>query len=170
MHVLIVYGLPCTGKSSLLKQLEGYYPIAVDRLIKKHVSEPNISDFNMLSEQLMLDIIHEVEVNKNTHLVIEMGCLISQAGVCTLEKYFEENNISFKNILLTAKKEDLLKRIKTRNKEIKEGKSQALEVDGPDYLTRFIEVFDENQPKNAVVINTSTTIMSEMVLDKLNLL
>ena len=167
MNILVIYGLPCSGKSSLLEQLKEYHVIRIDRLITRHIESPSLADFTALSEALMKEIIQIVTERKDSKIVIEMGCLIPQNSVRALEVFFQEEKLDFLNILLTAEKETLISRIERRNKEIKEGKSKAIPIDGPDYLTRFVEFFEKNLPRNAIEINTTIENTSVRTLESL---
>ena len=61
MPILIVYGLPCTGKSNLIKNLPEFDNIAVDEIIRLNFSNPQISDFVNSSEEMMQHILTEIK-------------------------------------------------------------------------------------------------------------
>ena len=161
--VLVIYGLPCTGKSGLVNLLTSYYPIAIDSYIKDRVSEPEISDFQRLSKELVDDVINDLLSHNGSNIVIEMGCLISKEGIEHLESFLKKNNVRFSNIILTADKNELISRIKTRNIEVDLDKSNAIKVDGPDYLTRFVDVFELSQPKQSITIDTSKNTLLDII-------
>ena len=162
-EILLVYGLPCTGKSSFVRSLTNYNAIAIDDFIRGKVEDPGISDFVALSHELVSDVAREVMATVAEHVVIEMGCLITREATAELEAVLKNNNLRFKNIVLTSNNDELIRRIKLRNRNIDLGKDSSIKIDGPDYLTRFVEVFEKNQPNEPQYIDT--TSMAVTLLD-----
>lgn len=161
--VLILYGLPCSGKSVLVRELISYYPIAIDTYIKHRLPDPEIEDFQRLSRELVDDVMKDLVSHNGDNVVIEMGCLISKEGIEHLESLLKKNNIKFFNVVLMAEHDELISRIKARNIDIDLGKSNAIKVDGPDYLSRFVDVFELNQPSAPITIDTSKTSVVDIV-------
>lgn len=153
--ILLVYGLPCTGKSSFVRGLNNYHSIAIDDFIRSKVEDPGISDFIALSQELMVDVTNEVMSSEAELIVIEMGCLITREATAELEASLKNNNIGFKNIALTANDDELIRRIELRNRNIELGKDTSIKIDGPDYLSRFVEIFEKNQPNEPQYIDTT---------------
>ena len=169
MHVLILYGLPCSGKSGLVKELTNYYSIAVDTLIKRRTDDPSISDFNNMSRDLMTDIISEISTHNHTNIIIEMGCLIPKTSIDYLEGFLKDSNIHYLNVTLVADDDELIRRIVKRNSDIDAGILDAIKVDGPDYLSRFSNIFNDNKPDNTVNVDTVSKT-SKQVLQEINAL
>lgn len=166
-HVLILYGLPCSGKSGLVNELTDYHSVAVDTLIKRRTDDPSLSDFKNMSRDLMADIISEISAGINTNIIIEMGCLIPKASIDYLEGFLKDSNIHYLNISLFANEDELIRRIVKRNSDIDAGLLDAIKVDGPDYLSRFTKVFNVNKPDNTVTIDTTSKI-SKQLLKEIN--
>ena len=161
--VLVLYGLPCSGKSVLVNELTSYFPIAIDTYIKNRQSDPQIADFQRLSKDLVDDVMKDLLSHNGDNVVNEMGCLISKEGIEHLESLLKKNNIKFFNVVLIADNNELISRIKARNLDIDLGKSNAIKVDGPDYLKRFVDVFELNQPSEPMTIDTSKTSVVDIV-------
>ena len=159
-EILLVYGLPCSGKSSFVRSLTNYHAIAIDDFIRGKVEDPGISDFVALSHELVGDVAREVMATVAEHIVIEMGCLITKEATAELEAFLRSNNLGFKNIGLTANDDELIRRIELRNRNIELGKDTSIKIDGPDYLTRFVEVFENNQPNDPRYIDTTSMAAS----------
>ena len=78
INILLLYGLPCSGKSSVLKAINtGHHVITVDTIITKIVADPSLEDFNHLSNEIINAIIDEIDNTNSTRYLIEVGCLIS---------------------------------------------------------------------------------------------
>lgn len=163
MPILIVYGLPCTGKSNLIKNLPEFDNIAVDEIIRLNFSNPQISDFVNSSEEMMQHILTEVKNINHSKIVIEMGCLIPKRSFLQLEEGLVNHGYEFNNIILTAEHEEIIRRIKNRNQEIDNGKSDSIKIEGPDYLSRFTKLFDHNQPDNPIIIDTTQKSSRDVV-------
>lgn len=165
-NILILYGLPCSGKSSLVKALPDYYSIAVDTLIKRRTDDPSISDFKTMSKELMDDIISDISVHAHDNKIIEMGCLIPKESIDYLEGFLKESNLRFFNVILVADNDELERRIIKRNLDVDAGELDAIKVDGPDYISRFSSVFYHNLPANAAELDT-TSKTSKQILKEL---
>jgi broad-specificity NMP kinase len=163
MPALVVYGLPCTGKTSLIKNLDNYQHIGVDSIIKLKNKNPDISDFLTFSDQIMQDILTIVTNSDNSDIVIEMGCLTPKKGILHLESGLKKMQCVFSNIVLTDDHDELITRIKKRNANIDKGKSNSIKIDGPDFLTRFTRLFDNNQPDNAIYVDTSNKTNTDVL-------
>lgn len=155
--------MPCTGKSSLIKNLPEFNKIAIDDIIRKNFSNPQISDFVNSSVEMMQQILEEVKNINHSKIVIEMGCLIPKTSFLQLEEGFASHGYEFNNIILTAKYEEIIRRIKKRNQDIDNGKSDSIKIEGPDYLSRFTNLFDQNQPNNPILIDTTLKNTREVV-------
>ena len=162
-NVLVLYGLPCSGKSGVVKELTSYYSLAIDTYIKHRLPDPEVEDFQRLSRELVDDVMKDLLSHNGNDVVIEMGCLISKEGIEHLESLLKKNNIKFFNVVLMAENDELISRIKARNIDIDLGKSNAIKVDGPDYLKRFVDVFELNQPSEPMTIDTSKTSVVDII-------
>jgi len=165
ISIFLFYGLPCSGKTRLIKSLENYTHISVDNIIKKIIprSEPKIQDFKSLSKDIIEKIMIEINERKGPNFAIEMGCLIPKCEIEFLEAFLKNKNFKFRNIVLTAKDEELNERIKDRNYEIDKGLSTSIKIEGPDYLSRFKNEFDKNNPNNADNIDTNGKTNTEIM-------
>ena len=168
INILLLYGLPCSGKSSVLKAINtGHHVITVDTIITKIVADPSLEDFNHLSNEIINAIIDEINNSHSTRFLIEVGCLISKNAIDQLQVFFIKNGYGFFNIELTADNDELVRRIVNRNRDITSGKKQGIKVDGPDYLTRFKRAFDKNLPDNLIEIDTTAksteNVISEII-------
>jgi deoxyadenosine/deoxycytidine kinase len=152
---IIIYGLPCTGKSRLVRELAEYCPISVDSLITKKLSEPEISDFIVLSPELVRDVVDTIVNADHAKFVVEMGCLMPKESVNLLERLLRESGVRHINIILTASNDELIRRITERNRNIDSGLDDSIKISGPDYLTRFIDVFSHNHPPTAITVDTT---------------
>jgi RNase adaptor protein for sRNA GlmZ degradation len=155
MKVILLYGLPCSGKSSVLRVMSDFHAIAVDTIIKKITPDPSISDFKRFSKEIVETAVSEVAEGRSSNCIIEMGCLISKQAIDQIECSLAEVGAVFINIKLSAHKGELIQRIVDRNRDIQLGNSNGIKVDGPDYLSRFEQVFDNNHPDNLIEIDTT---------------
>jgi len=167
MHILILYGLPCSGKSGLVNELANYHSVAVDTLIKRRIDDPSLSDFKNMSKDLMADIINELSADNNVDMIIEMGCLIPKESIDYLELHLKKYKFHYLNVILFANDNELIRRIVKRNSDIDAGLLDAIKVDGPDYLSRFSNVFNVNKPDNSVTIDT-TSKTSKQIIKEIN--
>lgn len=154
-NVLLLYGLPCSGKSSVSRAMTDHHTLAVDAIIKKIINDPSIADFDRLSNDIVEDLVKEINNTDSNNYLIEMGCLIPKKAIDRLEFSLAQNGCDFINILLSADEDVLVQRIIARNRDIDSGNSNSIKVDGPDYLTRFKLVFDNNQPDELIKIDTT---------------
>lgn len=152
--VLLLYGLPCSGKSSVLRALPGYARVAVDEIITTIIPDPSIADFQRLGDEIVGRIATTLRGMDEAKLIVEMGCLIPVESIRRLESLMAESGMHYSNILLSAGDEELIRRIKRRNEAIEAGETDSIPVDGPDYLTRFKRVFHHNQPDRYIEIDT----------------
>jgi len=164
INVLILYGLPCCGKSSVLKAMSDYHAIAVDTIIKRLVADPSVEDFSVLSIEIIENIVSEIKNGDFDKYIIEMGCLIPKKAIYLLERFLDDLDVSYNNIKLSTAEDELVKRIINRNNNIDFGKSTGIKVDGPDYLTRFKLFFDKNQADNQVEIDTTGNTIENITL------
>ncbi|MBF0263641.1 MAG: AAA family ATPase [Gammaproteobacteria bacterium] len=170
MNVLILYGLPCSGKSSVLKSMSEYHAIAVDTIIKSLIPDPSVSDFSRFSTEIIETIVSKIKTGYFNKYIIEMGCLMPKTSIDLLERYLNELSVSYLNIKLVADDSELIKRIIKRNKNIDLGKSTAIKVDGPDYLTRFKLFFEQNQTDKQIEIDTTEKSIKSINLEIMNAL
>ena len=163
MHILMLYGLPCSGKTSLLNSLKNYSVMGVDSVIKSLIKEPMIPDFIRLASDIRESIIQSINPIQTTNIAIEMGCLTPKESIEKFELFFKENKINYINLVLTASHNELINRIKKRNIEVsRHSKSKALIIDGPDYLSRFTEHFEKNRPQNEHTLDTTGKTSDEL--------
>ena len=166
INILLLYGLPCSGKSSVLSALNtNYHVITVDAIITKIVTEPSIDDFNHFSNEIIEAIICEINNGKSNRYLIEIGCLISKSAIDLLEVFFIKKGYGFFNIKLIADDDELVKRIVNRNTDITSGIRQGIKVDGPDYLTRFKQVLEKNLPDNLIDVDTTAKPTENVILE-----
>ena len=164
-NVLLLYGLPCSGKSSVLQAMSNYHAIAVDTIITKIVADPSIADFVRFSPEIVKNIVSEINNQQSKNYIIEMGCLISKQAIDQLESSLSDQGYTFFNINLIADDDELEQRIINRNRDIDSGKRQGIKVDGPDYLTRFKQVFDKNLPDRLIAIDTTAKSQESVLLE-----
>jgi len=155
MNILVLYGLPGTGKSSVISNFKKYLPISVDVLIRKEKQNPSISDFEMLSNTLIFQVIKFIENNPCSDIVIEMGCLMPIKSIFLLEDFLRRKNLSYLNVVLITDKDELINRLNKRNTDISLGLSNAIKIDFPINIIKFIEKFSFNQPSNFLTIDTT---------------
>lgn len=160
INVIILYGLPCSGKSSLLRELDGYRTLSIDDLIRRKKKDPEIADFIDLSQDLVGELFALILQEQDSDVAVEMGCLVPKEAITLFEKMLREKGLNYRNIVLTASDDELIRRIKARNRDIETGKTNSIKVSGPDYLTRFVTVFDANQPDSAIYIDTTEDAVS----------
>lgn len=165
IKVLVLYGLPCSGKSSVLRSLNNYHSIAVDTIITKIIDNPSIKDFCRLSNEIIEGIVREISKEESNNYIIEMGCLIPKAAINQLETSLTNTDSSFVNIILTADEDVLIERIISRNNNIEADNSSGIKIDGPDYLTRFKLFFDDNLPNKSIEVNTTNKQLDIVLSD-----
>lgn len=163
--VVLLYGLPCSGKSMVVKTLSDHAVITVDGIITTIIDDPSIADFQRLGNEIVDRLIMLIQGLSDTKFVIEMGCLMPRVVIDRLERFMCDSGFRFSNVMLSARDEVLIRRIEQRNADIDAGNSSSIKVDGPDYLTRFKEVFDRSRPDDYVVFDTSD-ISREHVVEK----
>ena len=163
ISILVLYGLPCSGKSSVVSGLSNFRPIAVDTIITKIVADPALEDFAHLSEEIVEKIIQELKSGQPLDTVIEMGCLIQKQAIDRLTQYLVESDSHFVSVKLIADEDELVRRIISRNEQIDRVAGNGIKVDGPDYLTRFKAVFQKNFPDNTIDLDTTFKSSSEVV-------
>ncbi len=165
--VVLLYGLPCSGKSSVLRAMPGHARITVDAIITAIIPDPGIADFQRLGDEIVGRIASTLQGMDGEKVVIEMGCLIPLGAIRRLEGLMLESGINYTNILLSAADEELIRRIERRNAAIEVGESDSIRVDGPDYLGRFKRLFNHNRPVSYVTIDT-TALSPGDVVEQLN--
>lgn len=166
--VLLLYGLPCSGKSSVVASLPDHSRITVDEIITSFILEPSVADFRCSGNEIVDKVVTELQNQEATQFVIEMGCLIPRLAISRLEAFMNDNGFLYTNILLAADDDELIRRIKQRNADIDAGKSDSIKVDGPDYLTRFKAVFDDSQPDSCIEIDTTALNFQEIIEQIIN--
>jgi hypothetical protein len=129
------------------------------------VAEPSVADFDRLSEEIVKHVVREVDSRESENYIIEMGCLITRRAIVQLERSLVELGCTFFNIKLSADDGELVQRIIKRNRDIDSGDSNGIKVDGPDYLTRFKQVFDVNQPDNLIELDTTGKTAEDVLLE-----
>lgn len=162
--VVLLYGLPCSGKSMVVKSLPDHAAIAVDEIITKVITEPEIEDFQRLAGEIAEEMVAIIDGMDDEHIVVEMGCLMPQRVIWRVEQYMHDNGIRFTNILLTADDAELIERIRQRNADIEAGISDSIKVDGPDYLTRFKLILENNMPESFVELDTSALSREQVMM------
>lgn len=165
--IVLLYGLPCSGKSSVLRALPGHARIAVDTIITTITPDPSIADFQRLADEIVGQIATTLQCTAKAKVVIEMGCLIHVDAIRRLERFMLKDGIDYTNILLSADDDELIRRIELRNAAIEAGESKSIRVDGPDYLSRFKRVFNHNKPDSYITIDT-TGLSQGDVIDRVN--
>lgn len=165
--LVLLYGLPCSGKSSVLRALPGHARVAVDAIITTLTPDPSIADFQRLGDEIVGRLASTLQGMEETKVVIEMGCLIPMDATRRLESIMAESGMNYTNILLIADDDELIRRIERRNAAIEAGESESIRVDGPDYLSRFKRVFNLNLPDSYVTIDT-TDLSPNDVVERLN--
>lgn len=168
--VLLLYGLPCSGKSMVVKSLPDYDVITVDEIITTIIADPSIADFQRLGNEIVETMITVIEGLAKAKIVIEMGCLMPRVVVDRLERFLSNAGIRFTNVILTARDDELIRRIEQRNADIDVGNSDSIKVDGPDYLTRFKVVFDGSHPDNFALLDTSDISKEQAVENVINII
>ena len=165
--VVLLYGLPCSGKSSVLRALPDHARVAVDTIITSITPDPSIADFQRLGDEIVGRIASTLQGLDEAKVVIEMGCLIPLDAMRQLEGLMAERKMSYSNILLSGDDHVLIRRIERRNAAIEAGVSESIRVEGPDYLSRFKRVFENNLPDSYVTIDT-TGLSPDEVVERLN--
>lgn len=163
INTIVLYGLPCSGKSSIVKGLPDFRSISVDAIITKIVVDPALDDFDRLSGEIVETIIKELTSGPSVDTVIEMGCLIKKQAIQQLTQYLLESDSVCFNIKLIADDDELVRRIIRRNEAIDCASGNGIKVDGPDYLTRFKTVFQANCPNNFIELDTTFKSPSEVL-------
>jgi len=164
MKVILLYGLPCSGKSSAIKALPACDRLAVDDVIKNYVHEPSITDFERFSKIIVNELIARVKQSSSSCCILEMGCLIQLTATDYLQEELIKSGVEMINITLHAEDTVLIKRIIERNGLIGQGLSGSLPVHGPDYLSRFKQVFDKNKPLKTKRLDTSQLTPDEVIV------
>lgn len=165
MKVILLYGLPCSGKSSVIQALSACYRLAVDDVIKNYSPDPSIEDFGRLSKVLVTELITKIEGLTSDCYVIEMGCLIHQIAINHLQESLIKMGAEFINITLHAHDNILINRITERNKLIEQGLSDSFPIEGPDYLSRFKQVFEKHKPINSIELDTSEMDLTKVLFE-----
>ena len=80
-NVLLLYGLPCSGKSSVLQAMSNYHAIAVDTIITKIVADQSIADFFRFSPAIVKYIVSEINNQLSKNYNNEPGCRISKQAI-----------------------------------------------------------------------------------------
>jgi len=165
MKVILLYGLPCSGKSSVIQALPACYRLAVDDVIKNHSADPSIEDFGCLSKALVTELITKIDGLASDCYVIEMGCLIHQTAINHLQESLIKMGAEYINITLHAHDNVLINRITERNRLIEQGLSDSFPIEGPDYLSRFKKVFEKHKPVNSIELDTSEIDVNKVLLE-----
>ena len=165
MNVILLFGLPCSGKSSVIKALSSCNRLAVDDVIKNHSTDPSIEDFRRLSKTLMTEIIRKITASTSNCHVIEMGCLIHNEAINYLQESLIRMGAEVINITLHAHDNVLINRITERNKLFEQGLSNSFPIEGPDYLTRFKQIFEKNKPDDSIELDTSEIDLTKVLLE-----
>ena len=165
--VLLLYGLPCSGKSMVVQSLSDHAVIAVDEIITRIVADPTIEDFQRLAGEIVDEIVVVLQGLRTAQVIIEMGCLITRGAIDKLELFMADADIQFANVVLIASDEELIRRIEKRNADIDAGESNSIKVDGPDYLTRFKAAFENNHPDNSLRLDT-TGLSKHQVIEQIS--
>ena len=162
--VVLLYGLPCSGKSMVVKSLTDHTVITIDGLITRIINDPSIENFQRLAGKIVEEMIDTLQHLSSTQFVIEMGCLVPKQAIAQLEQGMLESGLVFSNVVLTAEDDVLIERIKRRNADIASGESDSIRVEGPDYLSRFKRLFDDNKPADFTMIDTSRLTQEQVQL------
>lgn len=165
--VLLIYGLPCSGKSMVVRSMLDCSVITIDAIITRIIDTPAIADFQRLADEIVDEMVIALRCRDSSRFIIEMGCLVPRKAISRIEQFMSEAGFRFTNVVLTAKDDVLIQRIVQRNADIDAGNSDSIKVDGPDYLTRFKLLFDDNQPASFIELDT-TYLSRQQVLDSFN--
>lgn len=163
--VVLLYGLPCSGKSMVSRSLSDHSLITIDEIITGIIADPAIADFQRLADEIVEQMIATLQRHEESKFIIEMGCLVPRKAITHLEKYLSESGFRFVSVVLTAEDEELIRRIVARNAAIDAGSSDSIKVDGPDYLTRFKMLFENNLPPSFIALDT-TKLTRQQVVDQ----
>ena len=163
--VVLLYGLPCSGKSMVGQAMRDHALITIDEIITQLIADPSIADFQRLANELVEQMIAVLHRHSDSKFVIEMGCLVPKGAIESLEKHLSDSGIDIVSIILTAKDDVLIQRIIARNSAIEAGDSGSIKVDGPDYLTRFKQLFECNYPTTYIELDTGE-LTRQQVLDR----
>ena len=162
-NILVLYGLPCSGKSSVVSGLSNFRSIAVDTIITRIVANPTLDDFARLSDEIVDNIIQQLKSEQPLDTVIEMGCLIQKQAIDRLTQYLVESNSHFVSIKLITDDDELVRRIIARNEQIDRDAGDGIKIDGPDYLSRFKVVFEKNCPEDIIDLDTTLKSSNEVL-------
>jgi len=119
--ILIIYGLPGVGKSSLIKELLNHYEfdcLQIDNIWDKCVSNHSytLENSKFVFKEL-LQKIKKVMIKKQS-LVVE-GVFASKSRLLEIRNIAKSHNYIFKSVLLIASEKEIKRRLVMKNKERK---------------------------------------------------
>lgn len=140
-RVIVIYGLPNAGKSTICKYLHSKFKskqIRIDNIWEQTFSHPDYSpeQAKIVFDNLITEIKKEL-YNKTSTIIIE-GVFASAERLITIKEMANSGGYQFSSILLFGTLDDLLLRNKKRNRNL----TQAVSDDVINFFKKRFNSFE----------------------------
>ncbi len=155
-----LFGSPCSGKSSVLRQLEkaGWNCLKIDDIVRhqalvqaKGEQQLTRESFTTYANAVCLAVYGSVIHSQASRTVVELGCLFPlEEGVRHLEGMLGLLDVQVHSFHLDISPSCASQRALARNKLIAEGQSDSVPISEPEDMSGFFAALHANLPEQAV--------------------
>lgn len=155
IRVLLLFGLPCVGKTSLVNEIKVICNEAtifsVDSAIRDLLGhEPCKNDFKIRAKEVLANIEKHI-LDTDAFAIVEMGCLIPRVHV---EAFVAQISVACRvlSVELTCDALHTRQRAIDRNLLVLSGHSDAVIIDNPDEICNFSNVYE--RPEDIIILES----------------
>jgi hypothetical protein len=162
--VLLLFGLPCVGKTSFANEAKALCPgvtvFGVDRTIRSVFGrEPCKEDFLSRAPAVLADLERRI-LDIHMFVIVEMGCLLPRVHV---EAFVAKLRLTRRVLAveLTCDGARTRERAADRNLRVLKGQSDAVVIDNPDAIHEFATVYE--RPAGVIILESDYASPVELV-------
>lgn len=169
VRIVIIFGTPCTGKSSVTKLLDNksWGLVNIDKIIAGIVPLVTRESFGAFSVEICHAMYKEVKENikRNVfNVAIEAGCLFKKEEVVNLIDMLKLSGYNTEAWEFKISIDNAIKRAIERNRLIIAEKIDAVPIDDPNQIGVFYDAMEENRldPLHLKTLNVDSMVNAEI--------